>query len=537
VEEVLAAGASTSFQRLGTLITSSSNPTFISAAPNTHIPTRSGLPDNRSDLGDPDHQLLDEYWRAVMWGGTSDEPLDVHTNNPRPSATLHSASRSTQTAQNEDLDSIENSAGISELPQNNIEIASAPPVSYSPIHDQTDSQVPTSDFRRAATRERESQLIAKLNKSKSKRKIRKFPSLPSDPDLSGHLDKSFPQQTETVIPQFSVNRSLGEHHPARTKHGRISAEYDRRKAALQLLSSNTLNTQNYVPRLKCIDERGSFQFHPGAFYVADPSHYDNWKIKVLTSMINKEENPKNTLLILEGYLESDVKYFHGSNIRNPKEEEINDHDEEKGVRNKVTPKWARDIRRAKSVSIIHENVDSWIKFYEAKCAITYGELGLIGFQGKAVKTEFVLFLLQVDTISTIYVKAQGPSSLEQKSIEAKNLDILKYAAQKYQSICETFSLTSTRRQIKRVDKELKFTHSKMMTAGRVKIYIKIWMDLAIKENSQMIPSILFRDKNLEIFLPSFWEDILFYAIKYLNEDLAHVDLTKILNNSNLVPSS
>ncbi|PLW52818.1 hypothetical protein PCANC_08885 [Puccinia coronata f. sp. avenae] len=255
VEEVLAAGASTSFQRLGTLITSSSNPMLISAAPNTHIPTRSGLPDNRSDLGDPDHQLLDEHWRPVMWGGTSDEPLDVHTNNPRPSATLHSASRSTQTAQNEDLDSIENSAGISELPQNNIEIASAPPVSYSPIHDQTDSQVPTSDFRRDATRERESQLIAKLNKSKSKRKIRKFPSLPSDPDLSGHSDKSFPQQTETVIPQFSVNQSLGEHHPAGTKHGRISAEYDRRKAALQLLSSNTLNTQNYVPRLKCIDER------------------------------------------------------------------------------------------------------------------------------------------------------------------------------------------------------------------------------------------------------------------------------------------
>jgi hypothetical protein len=281
-------------------------------------------------------------------------------------------------------------------------------------------------------------------------------------------------------------------------------------------------------RLKCIDEGGSFLFHSGVFSIDDPSHMDSWKIKVLMSMIDYEENPEKKLLILEGGLKSNIKYYHGC-ISHPNEPQSNNNEDEgNGAGNGSSRRWEREICRSKSISIIHENADAWIKFYEAKCGIKYEDLNLSHFQEKAVKTEFVLFLLQVDMIPTVYVKERPPEIEGSMHIGTNNSDVLKSAAQKYQSICQNF----LRKNHKfKMNKDLTSVLATTRPADRVRLYITDWMDLEMKTNNHRIPSISFNKKSLERSVLPFWEDILFNALRYLNDDLSTLDFTKILNHN------
>jgi hypothetical protein len=157
-------------------------------------------------------------------------------------------------------------------------------------------------------------------------------------------------------------------------------------------------------------------------------------------MIDYEENPENTLFILEGDLQNSISYFHGRLPQHKCTETVTSAKEKgdgsKGAQN------LRDHHCSKAVSIIHGKRDPWIEFYAAKCGIKYEDLCAksnvdIHFRMEVLKTKFVWFLLEVDILSTIYVK-EKPTVSQGKILKTKNSDFLKYAIKKYRSICKTF---------------------------------------------------------------------------------------------------
>jgi hypothetical protein len=65
-------------------------------------------------------------------------------------------------------------------------------------------------------------------------------------------------------------------------------------------------------------------------------------------------------------------------------------------------------------------------------------------------------------------------------VHIKNAHVLKYAAEKYQSICGKVWDTRISYDFTKMEKDLKYHLSRIREARKVKMYIEEWMDLAIK---------------------------------------------------------
>jgi hypothetical protein len=254
-------------------------------------------------------------------------------------------------------------------------------------------------------------------------------------------------------------------------------------------------------------------------------------------MIDCEESPEKTLLILEGDLEAKASYFHGKlahhNIKD--EEKIISDGKQKGEKKKTcwTSGGGRDNYRSKAVAVIHEKRDSWINFYATKCGMKYEDLCKISnvdqrFGIEVLKTNFVLFLLKVDVLSTIYVKTK-PIVSQGRIIRNNNLDVLKYAVEKYRAICESserFWQKNNKYKLRVIDQDLECKTSQIRAAVKARHYIKEFIQLACEKNPSTIPFIYCKLHSPDKYFPGFLEDVLFYSIRYLHEDLEKVNFQK-----------
>jgi hypothetical protein len=81
-----------------------------------------------------------------------------------------------------------------------------------------------------------------------------------------------------------------------------------------------------------------------------------------------------------------------------------------------------------------------------------------------------LFLLQVDILSTIYVKSKTNFS-QGKPLKGGNSDILKYAVEKYKSICEaceTIWQQNNKSKLEAIDQDIESQNAKLRAEDKVR---------------------------------------------------------------------
>jgi hypothetical protein len=245
-------------------------------------------------------------------------------------------------------------------------------------------------------------------------------------------------------------------------------------------------------------------------------------------MIDIPINFEKPLIVSEKHLEKELKYYHGRvSILEYKTEGRKDGEEKvpSPKRNGMT----RDKYREKTVGIIHAKIDAWIQFYEEKCGIRLQDLGSAGgidFRSEIIKTDLVLFLLRVDTISTIVVKEE-PLVSEGKFVTKNNRDVLKYAAENFEWIYEQAQISMDTSPLLR-PKDLGFLQkqSRIRASGKIKLFIEKWLSLRTIENDSRIPHIWFTTTGTPRLFQSFFEDIWFYTTRVLDQEISNVNWNK-----------
>ncbi|PLW55861.1 hypothetical protein PCANC_02201 [Puccinia coronata f. sp. avenae] len=429
LEEAPTQAASTSFQWLGRLPSSNKfNPPNNSGGLTTHFIPHAVSPNYRSDFGlaghveDPDFgsmgyvedpSRMDQLMEELQGLLETEEPLDVHENNPNPTTMLPSAHQERQTAQN--LGDIHDSSGSFQVPS----IFDNP--SNSPRDLQISSFSPGSGSN--PRQKRKSESATNLNESRLKNKIETLPSLINVGKFT-HDSQRLQEQMASLLSKHTPNGPLGKKKPLPKPDSIRLPKFSREN------DFPPVGIHNHVQqsRLPCIDEEGSLLLHSGAFSIENPSSTDTRKMKIFNSMVDNSNTSGKLLWILEDRLAACIEQFHGKSSINKDKTEVND---ECGNRMKM-----RDSKREDAVTIINSKLDDWLKFYEAKCGIEYKDLGLFrdpGLEEDVMKTYFVLFLLRVDIISTVLVKKE-PQISNVKITLSNNLDVLKYAAENFHHI-------------------------------------------------------------------------------------------------------
>ncbi|PLW06462.1 hypothetical protein PCASD_24674 [Puccinia coronata f. sp. avenae] len=522
VEEAPTQAASTSFQWLGRLPSSNKfNPPNNSGGLTTHFIPHAVSPNYRSDFGlaghveDPDFgsmgyvedpSRMDQLMEELQGLLETEEPLDVHENNPNPTTMLPSAHQERQTAQN--LGDIHDSSGSFQVPS----IFDNP--SNSPRDLQISSFSPGSGSN--PRQKRKSESATNLNESRLKNKIETLPSLINVGKFT-HDSQRLQEQMASLLSKHTPNGPLGKKKPLPKPDSIRLPKFSREN------DFPPVGIHNHVQqsRLPCIDEEGSLLLHSGAFSIENPSSTDTRKMKIFNSMVDNSNTSGKLLWILEDRLAACIEQFHGKSSINKDKTEVND---ECGNRMKM-----RDSKREEAVTIINSKLDDWLKFYEAKCGIEYKDLGLFrdpGLEEDVMKTYFVLFLLRVDIISTVLVKKE-PQISNVKITLSNNLDVLKYAAENFHHIYQ--QSRDRINQLKRnqvIDKYIRERASKVRAANKVNIFIETWLKLGGNEDTR-IPFIPWEKNVVRKYLSSLFEDVWFYTVKSLDEDISNVVLEKI----------
>ncbi|KAA1082814.1 hypothetical protein PGT21_015339 [Puccinia graminis f. sp. tritici] len=322
---------------------------------------------------------------------------------------------------------------------------------------------------------------------------------------------------------FKSNNSVGQEIASEIEL--ISNSHSRGLFSYPRIQSNIETTNNHKPSgsplSQTTDQTKLLEFNSGVFFHENPSELDRLKIKEIVSIINRTPGPH--LLIDISDLKGAYNLFVSECYIRVKG--LNVTSNTKKVNNVKSNMKRMKLTRESTAKIMSKK-DLWLRFWKEKSGINFETWHLkpsLSLSNTNVEQHFNLFIFYINMITTILVKPSHiPSSENPLGFENNNSDLIQHAVKNYKSVLEKLFSLENQGQLSgtKIFTSVLYQTKKACAVKTLKIVwrtIKLWLE---STGNEELLNIIFRNEGCKFVSKTFFDDIFFYSITHLTENIS-----------------